>query len=103
MGRRKRNDILDTSAPPIDLDVTAADPDVQPDSLLTTEAKLHPPDSVVVAFRMKGDVQEHFKQLAREKAFKEKKDVKYQQLIIEGALRTYPMQKDSDESKGSQK
>jgi len=93
MAKRKPKDIMcDTSAPPMDLDVTGKDPNVQPDSLMTTEAKLHPSpaDSIVFYMRMSKDLLDTVKQAARERSYKEQQDITYQMLICEAVAKKYP-------------
>ena len=87
---RKKNDIIqDTSAPPMNLDVNAPDPDNE-----ITEAKLHPSpaDSIVFYMRLPKKLLDHVKQIARERSYKEKKDITYQMLIAEAITNKYPME-----------
>ena len=65
---RKRisdKEIMDTSSPPMDLDVNAK----EPDSPMTTEGKLHPPDCINFYMRIKIDLLSHIKQIARERSY----------------------------------
>ncbi len=87
---RKRNDIIqDTSAPPINLDVNA--PDLE-NTLL--ESRLHPSpaDSIVFYMRLPKVLLDHVKQIARERSYKEVKDITYQMLIAEAIADKYPME-----------
>ena len=90
--RKKKNSIIqDTSAGEMILDVTAKDSKVQSDSLMTTEAKLHPSESITFYMRMSKDLLDHVKQTARERSYNEQKDITYQMLIIEAVAKTYPL------------
>ena len=93
MAKRKKKDIMcNTSAPPMNLDTTGRDPNVQPDSLMTTEGQLHhsPADSIVFYMRMSDTLLKHIKQAARERSYKEQKDITYQMLICEAVAEKYP-------------
>ena len=103
---KKDSIITDTSAPPMVLDTEAKDPDVQSNSLLTQEARLHPSvpsDSIVFSMRMKKDLLDHVKQLARKKSYEEKRDISYQSLIAEAVEEKYPMQEKDNEKDGNNK
>ena len=50
--RVSNDEIMDTSAGEMVLDITAKDPDVQSDGLMTTEAKLHPSDCITFYMRI---------------------------------------------------
>ena len=85
--RKKKNDLIqDTSAPPMNLDVTAKD---EEDKI--TEAKLHPCDSITFYMRAKKDLLDHIKQIARERSYNEQKDITYQMLINDALEKAYPM------------
>ncbi|MHA1470882.1 MAG: hypothetical protein ACTSSP_10030 [Candidatus Asgardarchaeia archaeon] len=90
--KKKKDEILDTSAPPIDLDVTVKDEDVDENGLVDLNIQKHrSPDTVVFSMRMLPEELEHFKQLARKQSVRTKKDVPYQRFITEAALKQYPM------------
>ena len=95
MVRRKREDILDTSEPPMNLDVTAPDMDVRSDGLIVQEGRSNalPADSIVFYMRMRQDLLNHIKQIARELSYKEQKDITYQMLICEAVEEKYPINK----------
>jgi len=61
----------------------------------TTEAKLHPApsDSIVFYMRMKKDLLDRVKQIARERSYKEQLDITYQMLICEAVSEKYPLEK----------
>jgi len=87
--RKKINDLIqDTSAPPINLDVTAKD---EEDKI--TEAKLHPADCITFYMRVRKDLLDHIKQIARERSYNEQKDITHQMLIIDALEKIYPMEK----------
>ena len=88
--KRLKNDIIqDTSAPPINLDVTAKDEENK-----ITEAKLHPSDSITFYMRAKKDLLDHIKQIARERSYNEQKDITYQMLITDALEKVYPLPKE---------
>lgn len=96
MVKKRKDDIIqDTSAPPMICDVNAKDEE-EGSVLVPTEGRLKSPthNTVTVYFRMDADVQEHFKQIAREIAYKEGKDITYQQVMVEAALQVHPMGKE---------
>jgi hypothetical protein len=93
----KKDDILNTSAGELMLDINKKDPDVQPDSLLTIEARLHPnipANTMVFSMRMEEDLLNHVKQIAREMSYKSKKNISYQAVINDAVISKYPLPKE---------
>lgn len=88
--RSEKGLIIDTSPDPMICDTGNSD---APVVLETRLGGYRRADSIVFSMRMRQDVLEHFKQLAREKSVSEHRDVSYQQLITEAALKSYPMEK----------
>lgn len=94
MAKRKKNEsiaefrkrtsdaeIMDTSAPPVDLDTTSKDDDVNEDGIIETRLKNYRVNDMVFSMRMNQDLIERVKQAAREESVRLKKDVPYQLLI----------------------
>ena len=88
--RSEKGLITDTSPNPMICDTDNSD---APVVLETSLGGYRRSDSIVFSMRMRQDILEHFKQLAREKSVSERRDVSYQGLITEAALKTYPMEK----------
>jgi len=104
MAKRKKNEsiaefrkrvsnaeICDTSAPPVNLDVTARDEDVNENGIIETRLKNYRKDTIVFSMRMEQDLLDHIKQVAREESVRMKRDVPYQILIAEAVKDKYPM------------
>lgn len=104
MAKRKKNEsiaefrkrtsdaeIMDTSAPPVDLDITAPDEDVNENGIIETRLKNYRKDTIVFSMRMEQDLLDHIKQVAREKSAELKVDVPYQLLMIQAIEEKYPI------------
>lgn len=90
--KKKNNDILDTKAGEMMLDLTAPDEEKTVEGLLRLERKYTPSDNMTVSFRIPSPVFYHAKELARKIGIEEKKDVHYQKLILESFLRVHPLE-----------
>lgn len=92
--RMENNIIQDTSAGPIILDLNEKDLNVDSKGILDTERTSKKAfDSIVFSMRMNIDLLNHIKQIAREKSFKEKRDISYQSLISDAVEEKYPLPK----------
>lgn len=91
--RVSEGEILDTSAPSIDLDVNAKDEDVNADGIIETQLRSYRVNDMVFSMRMNQDLLERVKQAAREESVRLKKDVPYQLLISMAVEEKYPLGK----------
>ena len=92
--RKKKNNILDTKAGDIVLDINSPNDDVEADGVtLKNGGKSIGPNTMTFYMRMNVDLLDHIKQIARERSYNEQKDITYQMLIIDALEKAYPMEK----------
>ncbi len=89
--RVSNTEICDTSPPPLALDITAKDEDVNANGIIETRLKNYRKDTIVFSMRMEQDLLDHIKQVAREKSAELKADVPYQLLMIQAIEEKYPI------------
>ena len=88
---KKTDEILDTRADELLLDLNAPDEDRTIEGLLRLERNFVPSNNKTVSWRIPSAVMDWAQEVAREKSLKEKKDVHYQKLIMGCFLEKYPM------------
>ena len=94
MRKRESDDqILDTSAPPMDLDVNASDEGKTIEGLLTLQRDYGTSDNITVSWRIPQEVMDHAKRVAMEESLKKKENIHYQKLVLGCFLDKYPMPK----------
>ncbi len=89
---RKRNDILDTSAGPLVLDLTVKDEEKIVEGVLNLNAQ-GTRNNITVSFRIKDDVFKWAKKIALELSLKSDEDINWQKLMTSTFLEKFPMEK----------
>ncbi len=92
--RKKKDEILDTKAGDIMLDLHAPDEDRTIEGLLRLERNFVPSDNKTVSWRIPSEVMAWAQEVAREESLKQKKNIHYQKLIMGCFLEKYPMSKE---------
>ena len=96
--QHKTNLIEDTSAPPLNLDMHAEDPDKNEDGLLTLTTQFQRRDNVTYSFRIPYELHKHFEKVAMEVSVEKGENINWQKLLIGAGLEKYPMvKKEKDE------
>lgn len=89
--RKKKDEILDTSADKIMLDLSAPEEGRRADGILSLNRNFVAADNITVSFRIPKDVLDHFKQISREISLKNKEDINWQKVLVRVGLEKYPM------------
>lgn len=87
-------EIMDTSSPPIDLDVNSPEDGRTIEGLLTLQRDYRTSDNITVSWRIPDEVLKHAKTIAMEESLKTKEEVHYQKLVLGCFLDKYPMSKE---------
>lgn len=93
--RVSNTEIMDTSAPPVDLDVNAPDEDRTIEGLLTLQRDYQRADNITVSWRVPEEVLAHAKRVAMEQSLKSKEEIHYQKLVMGCFLDQFPMSEDN--------
>lgn len=89
--RASSEEIMDTSAGEMMLDLNAKDPDVNENGIIEQRLKNYRINDIVFSMRMDQDLLEHIKQIAREQSAELKINIPYQMLISEAVVEKYPI------------
>ena len=87
---KKRNEILDTSAPDLLLDLTAVDENKTIEGILNLRETRGTRKNMTISFRINEDDLEWAKEVAMNLSIREKKNLHYQQLMISTFLEKFP-------------
>lgn len=89
--RTSKDEILDTKAGEMMLDLDAPDEDKTIEGLLTLQRDYHRSDNITVSWRIPDDVLKHAQKIAMQESLKNKETIHYQKLVLGCFLGQYPM------------
>jgi len=91
--RTEKDNIMDTSAGEMVLDINAPVEGRTIEGLLTLQNEYQTRDNITVSWRVPEEVMEHAKRIAMKESLERKENIHYQKLVMGCFLDKYPMEK----------
>ena len=89
--RTSKKEIMDTSSPPVELDVNAPEENRTIEGLLDLQRSFRRSDNITVSWRVPPDVLDHAKRVSMQESLKNKEEIHYQKLVLSCFLDRFPM------------